>query len=164
VRRSAHTDVRVKYKTYDIVLREDDIWTCHDLDIENEKLSSIKRRIDELNKSERRVNVKALLYETRGWRNKSTITEVTVTVLCEPLTLHGATHETRDCWIINNKTRRKIRIDELMPLSCRAEAKAWLALELAAQLAQKNADAAMDDIQKHDADSLMLESKESASK
>src|SRR5262245_60212666 len=99
------TQIEVIYKTWTIRFNEDDdTWSCYDLNIAGQKLSGVKRRIDEISKTARRVNVKALMCG-RTRHDHAALKEVTVTVLCEPEPVprhrggDGVTPVTDECWI-----------------------------------------------------------------
>lgn len=151
--------IETKHREHVIRLREDDdTWVCTDIGIENKSLSAVKRKLDELNKSERRVDVEALLINKGHWSTDVTeFHKVKVTVLCEPSTGRGRTPigETRECWIMDGKERSKINIGDLVPLSQEAALTAWLQQHEIAKKAQKLADDALKAIERHDAESLI---------
>lgn len=162
-------NIETKHKNYKITFSEErETWSCSDLDIENAKLAAVKRRIDEIGKSERKVNLPVLMASMDG-RDRASIKELTVTVLCEPGVVpryrggDGEMPTTYQCWVKSKDgSRFKIDISQLIPLSGRAEIEVWARLHREAQAATKLAEQALAAIPRHDADSLILAAKEAA--
>lgn len=157
------TEIETEYKKRVISFdQEREVWRCEDLNIEAEKLSAVKRRIDAIGHSERRVDVPALML-SRGRGDKAIIEEVRVTVLCDPARRRysDAPPETTECWIsMPHRSKARVRIEHLIPLDQRAEALEWCRLDEVARSAEKMAENQSRAITRHTADSLMLASKE----
>jgi len=148
--------LEINYRGRIIKFRDDDeTWACPDLSIEGQQsLSAVKRKIDELSKGERRIDVRALLLNYCGTPQ---VEEVTVTVLCEPETYgHGHPPSIVHCWIKSKEGRSKVRLDALVPVENIAELQRWVILRAEAKAAHERADKYLDSIPRHDADSLLL--------
>lgn len=162
-RRRHHERIEIEHRGHTIHFKEEDeTWSCSDLSIEgNKSLAAVKRRIDEMLKKDRTVGTQALLISRSRWQ-KVRMRVVTVTVICEPENDYGERGARRPvyAWVRDGKERDKVRIDELYPLSARAECEAWARLDEAADRARQEADAAYEDLPSHDADTLMLAAKE----
>lgn len=151
---AATVDHKGKTIKYD---EADDVWRCTELEISDAKLSTVKNRIDNFSRSERRVDVDVLKIENSRWSDeKSGSKKVRVTVLCEPERRHGDDKgQTRECWVTGgNRERAKVYINELVPVEAKPELDAWIALDRAAKKAQGEADTALAKIKRHTAESL----------
>lgn len=160
------TVVEVEHKKYNVRYDEETSeWICEDLNIRDAKLSEVKKRIDKFGHADRKLNVKALHFG-KSWDDEAKVVPVTVTVLCDPEPVSRYLHqqranETRDCWIKDAKgTRSKVRIDTLIPIDNSIDLKVWQKLDEAARTATKIADAALEKLPRHDADSLKAASKQ----
>lgn len=156
--------IETKYRSYTITFNEDaEEWSCSDLAISGlPKLSAVKRKIDDISKRERRVNVRAL--HARSRIADAEAVEVTVTVLCEPEPCYGDKSPTvKSCWAKNAAGERvKLNLSDVIPIEHRADLETWVRLDTEAQAAVKRAHQHLEAIPRHDADSLMLAAKEAA--
>jgi hypothetical protein len=120
------------HKGHNIVFDEvSEMWECPDLNRSDSKLSSLKRYLDNLGKSERTVNVEALKL---GQSSVASVERVTVTVICEP---SNPSKESSDCWIKSKYGREKILIGRLAPLDQSDKADAWIEASKETQLARE---------------------------
>jgi hypothetical protein len=161
--------METKYKNYKIALNElDDTWRCEELDIGPlEKLSGVKKRIDDLSKADRRINVDCWMIEERfGRRNEeeAKIKKVTVTILCEARA--RSSYDSRppvieDCWVVDSKKERsKVSLHSLFALDCKDDLQRALRAKREATEAMREADKMLDALPRCDADMLALAAKE----
>lgn len=151
------------HKGYKILFNhETDMWRCPDLEIgENPKLSAIKKRIDEMSKGERRLNVPALMIGSTHRSDEPTIVRVTVALICEPERGYRDEQATiKKCWVVGKHGRTKTELRYIFPVEAETDIKSWMVLKKAADDAEKAAEDAQEALPRHDADSLMLASKE----
>lgn len=157
---TTHRDFRI---TFD---EDSEEWRCRDLEIPtNAKLSAIKRRIDEILKRDRRLNIPALMASrSYGYGDPAKIEEVTVTLLCDPETRYStrASGRIEHCFAMCGGKRSKLRLDQLYPVSARPELEAWVRFDDQVQAVTKQRDDALAAAGAYDADSIALASKELA--
>jgi hypothetical protein len=104
-----------EHKGYNVVLGDDEkTWLCHELNLQAQSLAEIKKRIDEIGKSERRVNVEVLMVERGYWDNEPRkIRRVLVTLLEEGKYFGEMSNH---CWIKDEGKISKVHLSEVFPL------------------------------------------------
>lgn len=157
--------IETKHKGHKIVFREEsEEWFCEATGPKKE-LKAVKAAIDDLSRKERQINVKVLRVENENfYRDDKKIEEVTVTIICDP---RREGEERKECWITiprskGTSQREKAYIHTLFPLDARRELEAWIELHKAFVEAREKSTKFIDEIVRHDADSLAAAAKEQA--
>jgi hypothetical protein len=146
------SEIETKHKGYNVVLGDDEkTWQCHELNLQAQSLAEIKKRINEIGKSERRINVKALSVERARWSNEPIMIRAVIVTLLE------GTHSgdvSDQCWITYNGKTSKVNISDLFPLAQLDSIKRWTYQDAAARAAVDAADDVFEKIPRHSVDSL----------
>lgn len=128
--------ITTKHKGYEITFDEEaDGWTCEAVGITQPmKLSTLKRKIENLAKDERSVNLKVYRINDDRWResDKAKLEEVTIVLLCEATSNRWEKTEPtiKECWIKNSKGGRdKVYLTSLYPIEQRFAVEAYLEAE-----------------------------------
>lgn len=111
-----------EHRGYAIHFNEDkETWSCSGLGLQDcASLKTMKRAIDEHLKSDRRVDIMALRISRDSRNDARKLTEVRITVLCEPFNSRfGGRGGIEDCWVSDGKSKWKESIERLYPLDAR---------------------------------------------
>jgi hypothetical protein len=153
--------METEYKKHRITYREDgNEWFCEAIGTKP-SLKAMKAAIDNLNRKDRQLGVKALMLQ-RDYRTDGTeLKEVKVTVLCEPVKgWKDKAASIKECWITDDGSRSKVYLNSLYPLSARAEVMAYIKEKNAHDQEGERLDGVKRAITTFDADTIMLAAKE----
>lgn len=147
------------YKGHKIdFIESTDQWRCEDLNITVDKLSTLKKKLDDLSKTDRKLDIECLLINS-SW-DKTEAKKVRVTIICEP---RYKEEGPKDCWVVDGKkNREKVNISSLIQLGAEGQINEWIEADKAATAAEKHAKKLQDELPRHTAKSLLAAGKAGA--